>query len=133
MGIMKDQLGVEDFDMTGYSILLKTIEIPEKTLGGIITTETYRNMERQEYEIGTVVAMGVEAFTDRARFPMGPRCKVGDWVVFARYEQQKIKVYDHHCYFLSDDRILTRIPESFLVAVVPHLRNNSQQSAQKGN
>lgn len=128
MGIMKDQIGVDDFPMKGFSVLLKAIVIPEVTRGGIILTQTTINMEKREHNIGLVLAVGEEAYEDKSRFPNGPRCKVGDWVFFSRYETQPIPLNEHLCYFLTDDRIITDFPESLLPAIVPELRNRADEA-----
>lgn len=120
---MKDELGVDDFPMKSFSVLLKAIIIPEVTKGGIYLTETSRNTGKRDHNIGLVVAMGDEAYQDKSRFPNGPRCKVGDWVFYSKYEIQETPINEYLCYFLNDDRIITSFPEELLPAIVPELRN----------
>lgn len=124
---MKDEIDLEDFQMTGWCALVKAVVIPEVTKGGILLTQETINMEKREHEIGRVIGLGIEAYADKSRFPFGPRCKLGDWVIFSKYEQQPIPLNKNLCYLLHDDRIITSIPEYVLEAIVPHLRNRSKQ------
>jgi len=123
MSIMKDELGIDEFPIKGYDILLKAIIIPEITKGGIHLPDSMRNTEKRHYNIGHVMAIGDEAFEDKARFPKGPRCKVGDWVYYRKYERQEEFINDNLCFFLTDDRIITPFPPKLLPAIVPELRN----------
>ena len=52
----------------------------------------------------------------KKRFPEGPWCKVGDWVVFARYAGSRIKIEGGEVRLLNDDEILATIknPEDIL-------------------
>lgn len=125
---MKDHVGVEDFPMTGYSVLLKTIDIPGVTKGGVHLLQSTINMEKIEHDIGLVLGMGIEAYTDKSRFPFGPRCKVGEWVIFSKYEQQRLPLYKNTCFLVNDDRIITSIPEYLLEAIVPHYLINISKS-----
>lgn len=57
--------------------------------------------------VGKVLGMGGDAFTDSGRFPSGPWCTYGDWIVFRPYEDQKIKICGEHLLtFVSDERVM---------------------------
>ena len=59
--------------------------MPEKTKGGLYLRTRY-TLERQQVgsTCGLVLAMGPHCY-DKEKFPEGPWCKKGDWVIFARY------------------------------------------------
>lgn len=107
-------------DIQGYRILLKAVEIPEKTKGGIILSEDYKKFERRSYNVGRVLKMGPLAYTPLEKFGEKPYCAVGDWVHFSGYEKEDVYMYDQLCYYLNDERVYSQILN--LEAVIKELR-----------
>ena len=64
---------------------------------------------------GNVLDMGSQTY-DKEKFPEGPWCKKGDWVMFARYAGSRIKIEGGEVRLLNDDEILATIksPEDLL-------------------
>ena len=60
--------------------------------------------------------MGPLAYHDREKFPAGPWCKTGQWVVFARYAGSRLPIEGGEVRILNDDEVLGTIkdPESVL-------------------
>ena len=52
----------------------------------------------------------------KEKFPEGPWCKKGDWIIFGRYAGSRIKIDDGELRLLNDDEILATIqkPEDIL-------------------
>ena len=48
---------------------------------------------------------------DPKRFSDGPWCKVGDWVVFARYAGSRIEIEGGEVRLLNDDEILATVQD----------------------
>jgi chaperonin GroES len=88
----------------------------EKTKGGVIIADT--SLERQQLaaQCANVLAVGPDAYRDKDRYPQGPWCKVGDWIIFARYAGSRIKIEGGEVRMLNDDEILATIknPEDLL-------------------
>ena len=101
---------------TGWRILVLPFKVKEKTKGGVIMAST--SLERQQLaaQCANVLAVGPDAYGDKEKFPEGPWCKVGDWVVFARYAGSRIKIEGGEVRLLNDDEILATIknPEDLL-------------------
>jgi len=101
---------------TGWRILVLPFKMSKKTKGGIIMADT--SLERQQLaaQCANVLAVGPDAYGDKEKFPEGPWCKVGDWVVFARYAGSRIKIEGGEVRLLNDDEILATIknPEDLL-------------------
>jgi len=101
---------------TGWRILVLPFKMSKKTKGGIIMADT--SVERQQLaaQCANVLAVGPDAYGDKEKFPEGPWCKVGDWVVFARYAGSRIKIEGGEVRLLNDDEILATIknPEDLL-------------------
>ena len=83
----------------------------ETTKGGVLLgTET---IDRQQVasQCGNVIAMGPDCYNDPKRFSDGPWCKVGDWVVFARYAGSRIEIEGGEVRLLNDDEILATVQD----------------------
>ena len=65
----------------GYRMLIKPVEVEEKTAGGIILPEQVLEKDQQAQIFGTVVAMGEFCFKE---YPAN-WCQVGDMVSTTRY------------------------------------------------
>jgi len=73
--------------------------------------------ENQKYlaQVGKVIELGPDAYRDEGKFPSGPRCKVGDWVIIGRYAGAKIDLKvpggtaEHR--MMNDDEILGTISD----------------------
>lgn len=127
--LMEHEIGCS-FPIQGYILLLKAVKLPEKTKSGIILT----NMQAETsiaYDIGKVIGIGPEAFTDPKRFPYGPYCKVGDWIDFRPFEKQKKFYNDHLCFIVSDDRINYPMPN--IQTVIKELRSCTEEDMEKLN
>jgi co-chaperonin GroES (HSP10) len=59
---------------------------------------------------------GPLCYKDEAKFPEGPWCKTGDWVIFARYAGSRFRIEGGEVRILNDDEILAVIsdPEDIL-------------------
>ena len=101
---------------TGWRILVLPFKINEKTKGGIIMGQDTIEKQQVASQCGNVLAMGPDCYHDKDRFKDGPWCKVGDWVMFARYAGSRIKIEGGEVRLLNDDEILATIknPEDIL-------------------
>ena len=96
---------------TGWRMLILPFKMKEKTKGGVLLgTET---IDRQQVasQCGNVIAMGPDCYNDPKRFNDGPWCKVGDWVVFARYAGSRIEIDGGEVRLLNDDEILATVQD----------------------
>jgi len=60
---------------------------------------------------GYVLKMGPLAYQDREKYPTGPWCKVGDWVIFARYAGSRLPIEGGEVRLLNDDEVLGTIKD----------------------
>jgi len=101
---------------TGWRILVLPFRMKEKTKGGVLLGK--ETVERQQVasQCGNVLAMGPDCYREKNRYKQGPWCKVGDWVMFARYAGSRIKIEGGEVRLLNDDEILATIknPEDIL-------------------
>jgi co-chaperonin GroES (HSP10) len=96
---------------TGWRIVVLPFKPPKKSKGGIVLAE--QAVERQQIATvcGYVVATGPLAYADREKFPEGPWCKKGDWIVFGRYAGARISLDDGEIRILNDDEVLATIQD----------------------
>tara|TARA_R110002020_G_scaffold148564_3_gene324435 strand:+ start:192 stop:635 length:444 start_codon:yes stop_codon:yes gene_type:complete len=93
---------------TGWRILVLPFKMKEKTKGGIHITETALERQQVASTCGLVLAMGPNCY-DKGKFPEGPWCKKGDWVIFARYAGSRIQIDGGEVRLLNDDEVLAKI------------------------
>ena len=110
--IQKSQLPVP----SGWRLLVLPFSPREKTKGGILIAQESLDKLRIATNCGYVLEMGPLAYYDREKFPTGPWCKKGDWVIFARYAGSRLPIEGGEVRILNDDEILGTIkdPESVL-------------------
>jgi chaperonin GroES len=101
---------------TGWRILVLPFKMSEKTKGGVIMNESTLERQQVASQCGNVLAMGSECYRDKERYPTGPWCAVGDWVVFARYAGSRINIEGGEVRLLNEDEILATVkdPEDLL-------------------
>ena len=101
---------------TGWRILVLPFKMGEKTKGGILMGQDTLEKQQVASQCGNVLAMGPDCYQDKNRYKQGPWCKVGDWVMFARYAGSRIKIEGGEVRLLNDDEILATIknPEDIL-------------------
>ena len=101
---------------TGYRILILPFTQSSVTKGGIHLAKQTVDKERLATVVGYVVATGPDAYGDLNKFPDGPWCKKGDWVIFGRYAGARFQIEGGDMRLLNDDEILACIddPEAIL-------------------
>ena len=101
---------------TGWRILVLPFKMGEKTKGGILMGQETLEKQQVASQCGNVLAMGPDCYRDKNRYKQGSWCKVGDWVMFARYAGSRIKIEGGEVRLLNDDEILATIknPEDIL-------------------
>ena len=90
---------------TGWRILVLPFKQKEKTKGGIILADNTIERSQVASTCGLVLDMGPHCY-DKERYPEGPWCKKGDWIIFARYAGSRIKIDGGEIRLLNDDEIL---------------------------
>ncbi len=100
----------------GWKILVAMPAAKEKTDGGIIKASKTIVDEETSNICGFVLKLGTEAYGYKKRFPTGPWCKEGDWVIFGRYAGSRFKIEGGEVRLLNDDEILATInnPEDII-------------------
>ena len=89
----------------GYKILIALPEPDEKTDGGIIKSKQTIYIEEVGSIMGFVIAMGPDAYKSVERFPSGPFCEKGDWIVMRAYSGTRFMVHGKEFRLINDDSV----------------------------
>jgi len=89
----------------GYRLLIALPKVEEAYDSGIIKAGRTLHEETILSVVGAVLDMGEQAYADKDRFPTGPWCKIGDYVLFRANSGTRIKVNGQEFRLLNDDSI----------------------------
>jgi len=89
----------------GYKLLIALPEVEDTFAGGILKADTTKHQEQLLTVVGAVLDMGAQAYSDQDRFPDGPWCKPGDFVVFRANSGTRIKVNGTEFRLINDDSV----------------------------
>ena len=89
----------------GYKLLIAIPKLEEKTSGGAIIPDKLKGMEQTASIIGLVIALGKAAYNDADKFPDGPYCKEGDFVIFRSYSGTRFKLRGEEFRLINDDTV----------------------------
>ena len=80
---------------------------PEDTFGdsGLLKATQTINHDSIMSMIGVVLDMGAQAYGDKDRFPTGPWCEVGDYVMFRMNTGTRFKVGGQEYRLMNDDSV----------------------------
>ena len=97
---------------TGYRILIALPDVEEYYKGStLLKTSDVMHREYIMSIMGIVVDMGAGAYADKERFPEGPWCKEGDYVMFRMNTGTRFKVNGKEFRFMNDDSVEAVIPD----------------------
>ena len=101
---------------TGWRLLILPYRGKGKTEGGIYLPNTVVEENSVSTQVGYVLKVGELAYGDETKFPDGPWCEKGNWVMFARYAGSRFRIDGGEVRILNDDEILATIqsPEDVL-------------------
>lgn len=90
---------------SGYKLLIMLPKIEEKSEGGIIKASTQVNDEQVGSITGFVLQLGPDAYMDQKKFPSGPYCMEGDWIMMKSYSGTRFKVHGEEFRLINDDSV----------------------------
>ena len=96
-------------DPTGWRLLILPYRGKGKTDGGIYLPDKVVEENTVSTQVGYVLKVGALAYQDSEKFPAGPWCEQGDWVMFARYSGSRFRIDGGEVRILNDDEILAKI------------------------
>jgi len=89
----------------GFRILCAVPQVEEEYDGGIIKAEDTKKVEEQTTVVLFVVKLGDLAYKDKDRFPTGPWCKEGDFVLTRPYSGTRVVIHGREFRIINDDTV----------------------------
>lgn len=89
----------------GYKMLVIKPEIEEKTEGGILKPHEFLRKEEAGAVVGLVLKQGDMCYKDEEKFPTGPWCKEGEFVLIGAYRGSRFSVDGKEFVIINDDMI----------------------------
>lgn len=93
-------------DPTGYHLLCMVPKI-EDTYGdsGLIKADETKRVEEQTTMVLYVAKVGPMAYMDKEKFPTGPWCKEGDFVITRAYAGTRVLIHGTEWRLINDDTV----------------------------
>lgn len=89
----------------GYKMLIVKPELNATTAGGIALASETTRREEAGAVVGLVLKQGDLCYKDTEKFPTGPWCKEGDFVLLRAYSGSRFSVDGKEFIIVNDDMI----------------------------
>lgn len=89
----------------GYRILCAVPDVDEKTEGGLYKADVTKQYEELTTPVLFVLKIGLDAYKDKTRFPSGPWCKEGDFVLTRPMAGSRVKIHGREFRIINDDSV----------------------------
>jgi co-chaperonin GroES (HSP10) len=90
---------------SGYRILCVIPEIEEAYDSGILKADKTMHYEEVLSTVFFVVKMGPDCYKDTTRFPTGPWCKEGDFILARPNSGTRLKIHGREFRIINDDSV----------------------------
>ena len=93
-------------DPTGWKILCAVPDVEETfENSAIIKAGQFMKQEEHATTVLFVMRVGPDAYADKAKFPNGPWCKAGDFVLVRTYSGTRFKIFGKEFRLINDDQV----------------------------
>ena len=89
----------------GYRILCAIPQAEETYDSGIIKAGDTKRIEENSTVVLFVLKMGDMCYADKERFPTGPWCKEGDFILTRAYAGTRFKIHGQEFRMINDDSV----------------------------
>jgi len=90
---------------SGYRILCAIPDTEKAYESGILKADTTMHHEEVLSTVFFVVKMGPDCYQDKGRFPNGPWCKVGDFILARPNSGTRLKIHGREFRIINDDSV----------------------------
>ena len=88
---------------TGYHILVGLPDKEEKFDSGLLKADQTMNHEQILATVFFVIKMGPDCYKDAKRFPNGPWCKAGDFILARPNTGTRLRIHGREFRLINDD------------------------------
>jgi co-chaperonin GroES (HSP10) len=92
-------------DPKGWRILCALVEAGDTFESGIVKADQTVKVEELTSPVLFVVKVGPDAYNDPEKFPDGPWCKEGDFVITRPYTGTRIMIHGKEFRLINDDQV----------------------------
>jgi co-chaperonin GroES (HSP10) len=92
-------------DPVRFQILTVIPEIDEEYESGLLKSSQSMHYEEVLTPVLFVVKLGPDAYKDATRFPSGPSCKAGDFVIVRPNTGTRLKIHGKEFRIINDDSV----------------------------
>ena len=92
-------------DPSGYHILVAIPDIEDKYESGLIKADQTKHFEEVLSTVFFVVKLGPDCYRDDKRFPGGPWCKEGDFILARPNSGTRLKIHGREFRLINDDSV----------------------------
>lgn len=93
-------------DPVGYHLFCAVPEIDSTFEGtSLVRPEKVVDQERMATVVLFVLKVGPDAYKDKERYPSGPWCKQGDFILARQYSGTRLRIYDKEFRVLKEDQV----------------------------
>lgn len=113
----QEQQAVEDLEKqipkpVGYHLLIALPQVEDAFEGtDLLKPEQIKRHDRLLSIFGAVIDMGDQAYSDSERFPNGPWCQVGDYVMFRPNSGTRFQIGRVEYRLINDDTVEAVVPD----------------------
>jgi len=100
-----EERGLQLPEPKGYKILCAIPEASETYESGLVKAGQTKHIEEHSTVVLFVVKVGDLAYKDESRFPTGPWCKEGDFVLTRAYAGTRFKIHGREFRIINDDTV----------------------------
>ena len=90
---------------TGYHILVALPEVEDKFDSGLAKADATMHYEQVLATVFFVVKLGPDCYKDEKRFPNGPWCKEGDFILARPNSGTRLKIHGREFRLINDDTV----------------------------
>jgi co-chaperonin GroES (HSP10) len=90
---------------SGYKILCAIPEQEKEYDGGIIKADETVRTDELLTTVLFVVDLGPDCYMDKAKFPTGPWCKKGDFILIRPHAGTRLIIHDREFRIINDDSV----------------------------
>jgi len=90
---------------SGFHILCMVPEVEDKFDSGLVKAESTIGFEERLTTVLFVMKLGPDCYKDPARFPSGPWCKEGDFILVRPNTGSRLKIHGREFRIINDDTV----------------------------
>lgn len=108
--IKKEDIGTEKAQQVpvpaGWRILCIVPEIDQTFTGtDIVRPDTVGDIDRLTTVVLFVMSLGKDCYTDKTKYPNGPLCKEGDFIIVKQYAGTRFRVHGKEFRIVYEDQV----------------------------